>query len=107
MHIDRLSKILIIDDDPVDRELYKRCLQQSQVWEFEFAEADCAAIGIQMLKSWQPDCILLDFNLPDMDGIEALAKLHDETGRTPCPVVMLTAFGDEALAVTAMKAGPF
>ncbi|HXB74112.1 MAG TPA: response regulator [Candidatus Acidoferrales bacterium] len=105
MHTERSSKILIIDDDPVDRELYKRCLQQSQVWEFEFAEADCAAIGIQMLESWQPDCILLDFNLPDMDGIEALAKLHDETGRAPCPVVMLTAFGDEALAVKTMKAG--
>src|SRR4029077_14210805 len=98
MQTEGFSKILVVDDDPVDREIYKRCLQQSQVWRFEFAEADCAAAGIQMLESWLPDCTLLDFNLPDMDGIEVLAKLHHEDGRVSCPVVMLTAFGDEALA---------
>jgi PAS domain S-box-containing protein len=105
MLIDGVGKILIIDDDPVDREIYKRCLGQSQVWAFEFGEAGCAATGIRMSKSWQPDCILLDFNLPDTDGIEVLAKLQDDTGRVSCPVVMLTAFGDEALAVKAMNAG--
>jgi PAS domain S-box-containing protein len=105
MLTDGLSKILIIDDDPVDREIYKRCLQQSQSWGFAFAEAGRAAIGIQMSKSWQPDCILLDFNLPDADGIETLAKLQDDAGRVSCPVVMLTAFGDEVLAVKAMNAG--
>jgi len=105
MHTERLSKILIIDDVPADREVYKRCLRQSQVWGFEFAEAGGAASGIGMSQSWRPDCILLDFNLPDMDGIEVLAKLQGDAGRVSFPVIMLTAFGDEALAVKAMKAG--
>ena len=100
-----VSRILIIEDNPVDREVYKRCLRQPRIQEFEFAEAGCAATGIQASESWRPDCILLDFDLPDMDGIEVLARLQDEDGRVSCPVVMLTAFGDESLAVRAMKAG--
>src|SRR6266853_3620001 len=76
MNTEAFSKILIIDDDPVDREVYKRS-PQSQVWGFDFAEAGCASTGIQTSKVWQPDCVLLDFNLPDMDGI-ALAKLQNE-----------------------------
>ena len=105
MNSERVSRILIVEDNPVDREIYKRCLQQSRFTKFEFAEADSAASGIQALKAWQPDCTLLDFNLPDMDGIDVLARIQDETGRVGSPVVMLTAFGDESLAVRAMKAG--
>ena len=101
----RVLRILIVDDNPVDREIYKRCLRQSQVWQPEFAEAGCASDGIVSSKSAAPDCLLLDFNLPDMDGIDVLGKLQDDTGRIPFPVVMLTAFGDEALAVRAMKNG--
>jgi len=104
MESERLFKILIIEDDPVDCEVYKRCLQQSNL-RFEFAEAGGAVRGVELSKSWRPDCTLLDFNLPDGNGIEVMAKLQDQAGRVTCPVVMLTAFGDEALAVKAMKAG--
>ena len=105
MNTERVSRILIVEDNPIDREIYKRCLQRSRFGKFEFAEADSGASGIYALKSWRPDCTLLDFNLPDMDGIDVLARIQDETGRVGSPVVMLTAFGDEALAVRAMKAG--
>ena len=97
-------KILVIEDDLVDRALYKRCLQQSS-WGFEFAETASAKAGIEMSDSWRPDCTLLDFNLPDMDGIAVMSRLRERSGRLPCAVVMLTAFGGEELAVRAMKAG--
>ena len=48
---------------------------------------------------------LLDFNLPDMDGIAVMSRLRSDCGRLPCAVVMLTAYGGEELAVRAMKAG--
>ena len=105
MHGDRVIRVLIVDDDRVDRGLCKQCLQQSPAWEFEFAEADSALAGIEMASAWRPDCTLLDFNLPDMDGIEVLSRLGREPDGLPCATVMLTAYGGEELAVKAMKAG--
>jgi PAS domain S-box-containing protein len=97
--------VLIIEDDRIDREIYKRRLLHSTPFQFEFAESDSAAAGIEMANGWAPDCILLDYSLPDMDGLEVLPRLRRENDRLPCAVVMLTAFGDEELAVHAMKSG--
>jgi PAS domain S-box-containing protein len=98
-------RVLIIDDDRVDRSLYKQILRHSPAWQFEFAEADSAAAGVEKALSWRPDCILLDFNLPDMDGLEVLSRLRGDSQGLPCATVMLTAYGGEGLAVRAMKAG--
>src|ERR1700736_1761941 len=67
-----MQRILIIEDDRVDREIYKHCLKHSTGLQFDFAESGSAAGGIELSRSWAPDCILLDFNLPDMDGLEVL-----------------------------------
>jgi PAS domain S-box-containing protein len=105
MHSNPPIRVMIIDDDRVDRHLYKQCLQQSPAWKFEFAEADSARAGIETASAWRPDCTLLDFNLPDMDGIEALSRLKGEPNGFPCATILLTAYGGEELAVKAMKAG--
>jgi PAS domain S-box-containing protein len=98
-------RLLIIDDQRVDREVYKRYLQRSTTYEFEFAEAVTAGAGIDLCRAWRPDCVLLDFNLPDMDGLDALPAMRREDNALSCAVVMLTAFGGEELAVNAMKSG--
>lgn len=100
-----MRKVLIIEDNGVDREIYKRCLQDSPTLQFDFAESSSAAVGIELSRNWVPDCILLDFNLPDMDGLEVLPRLRGDNERLPCAVVMLTACGGEELAVNAMKGG--
>ena len=100
-----MRRILIIEDDRVDREIYKHCLKNSNAFQFDFVESGSAAKGIELAKSSAPECILLDFNLPDMDGLEVLPRLRGDDGRLPCAVVMLTACGGEELAVNAMKAG--
>jgi PAS domain S-box-containing protein len=105
MRSTRAWRVLIIEDERLDREIYKRYLQDSSVFQFVFAESGSAVAGIEASRTWVPDCILLDFNLPDMDGLEVLPKLCDEDGRLPCAVIMLTAFGGEELAVNAMKRG--
>jgi PAS domain S-box-containing protein len=100
----RPSKILIIEDNAIDREVYKRCLWESTQG-FEFAEADCGTTGIEMAKTWRPDCALVDVNLPDMDGIEVLGQIKSQLGRVPFAAVVLTAYSEESVAVRAMKAG--
>ena len=98
-------RVLIIEDDRTDREIYKRCLNLERTCHFEFAEAESAAGGIEMARTWRPDCILVDYSLPDMDGLQLLNHLKFQGQSFPCAVVMLTAYGGEALAVHAMKAG--
>src|SRR5262249_4852360 len=53
----------------------------------------------------QPDCLVLDFNLPDMNGFEFLDALQAETTPLPYPVVILTGQGSERIAVQAMQRG--
>jgi PAS domain S-box-containing protein len=101
----RQLRILVVDDDRIDREIYKRCLKEIATPSFEFTEAESASAGIELAKTGHPDCILLDYDLPDMNGLEVLAGFRSGGESLPCAVVMLTAFGGEALAVQAMKAG--
>jgi len=98
-------KILIIEDNAADREVYKRCLWQASADRFEFAEAESAQTGIDMARSWIPDCLLLDLNLPDMDGFDVLTTLKETSQGIPCATVILTAFGAESTAIKALQAG--
>ena len=101
----RPVRLLIIDDDPADRENYLRCLDAALAWNFDVVEADSAEAGVAAATARPPDCILLDYHLPDMDGLETLARLQEPSQPCRCAIVMLTAYGGESLAVEAMKAG--
>jgi two-component system cell cycle response regulator DivK len=62
-------------------------------------EADTAAAAIALATAHQPRLVLMDIQLPDMDGVAALARLRAEPATTAIPVVALTAFAmkeDEA-----------
>ncbi|NTU79660.1 MAG: response regulator [Chloroflexales bacterium] len=64
-----------------------------------------ASRGAEVLVACEaalPDCMLLDYRLPDMDGLEALAALR---ARSDVPVVMLTSVGSETVAVEALRRG--
>jgi len=61
--------------------------------------------GLELCSLVKPDAILLDFLLPDIDGLEFLDELKNQIGRTSLPVIMLTGQGNEAIAVQAMKSG--
>jgi signal transduction histidine kinase len=103
-------RVLIVDDTPEDRVAYKRLLQgQPQRLvsglDFEVLEADSATEGLEKVRTWAPDCVLLDYRLPDMSGIEFLGELAAEAGHGGLAVVMLTGQGDEMVARDAMKCG--
>jgi PAS domain S-box-containing protein len=98
-------KILIVDDDPLDREVYKGYLNEAWGGDFSFAEESTGAAAIARLKTFEADCVLLDFNLPDMNGFEVMSALKRDRAICPVPVVMLTAIRDERVAVEAMKIG--
>jgi carbon storage regulator CsrA len=98
-------RILVVDDSPEDRETYCRFMKADRDHEYLFAETATGAEGLQWCRQEKPDCVLLDYLLPDLTGLDFLAELSGPTGLAPVPVVMLTGQGDESVAVQAMKTG--
>ncbi|MBE8985677.1 PAS domain-containing protein [Nostoc sp. LEGE 12450] len=97
--------LLIIDGSPEDRELYRRYLLHDREYSYNFLEATLGQQGLELWQQHQPDAILLDYRLPDIDGLEFLAKLQTSTQQACLPVIIVTGQGNEAIAVQAMKAG--
>lgn len=98
-------KILIVDDSLEDRELYRRLITRNSEEEFDLHETDSGHEGLELFGPVGPDCVLLDYLLPDMDGLEFLRLLPARSGSSAMPVIMLTGYGDESVAVEAMKLG--
>lgn len=98
-------RLLIIDDDIVDRKACQRALAHNPDYQFMLFEAETGQQGLQLAHSERPDCILLDYRLPDLDGLEFLSELRGETGEIPTPVIMLTGTDNALVAVEAMKRG--
>jgi C4-dicarboxylate-specific signal transduction histidine kinase len=97
--------VLIVEDDAVDRMACRRALARDPDYEFVLLEAETGREGLQLTHAHKPDCVLLDYHLPDLNGLEFLAELADDTGSIPVPVMMLTGTDNAAVAVEAMKRG--
>ena len=96
--------ILIVDDSEADRMAYVRFLNKV-FHDIEFIQAATGAEGLALLRDRNPDCVLLDLNLPDMEGIGLVDQLVAEYGEVPVPFIMLTGQGSTPMAVRALKAG--
>jgi two-component system, NtrC family, response regulator AtoC len=92
--------ILVVDDEQVLARNLVRYLEQQG---YAAQSAGSAAEALALLDSFRPDCALLDYNLPGMDGLRLMAALRE---REPeLPVIILTGHGNVQLAVEAIKAG--
>jgi signal transduction histidine kinase/HPt (histidine-containing phosphotransfer) domain-containing protein len=102
--LERTYRLLIVDDDETDRRLYGWLLARQAPGAFEIEQARDGAEGITALRERNFDCLLLDFSLPDLTGLEFLVEAIVD-GELPCAVVLITGHGNEAIAVEAMKLG--
>ena len=91
-------KILIIDDDA---ELLKMLRRYFEIKKYEVITARNGAEGLSKVKL-QPDLILLDVNMPNIDGIEVCQRMRDKVA---CPVLFLTARSDEQDVVNGLSSG--
>jgi len=98
-------RVLVVEDDLVDRMACRRALAQNQDYEFVLSEAETGREGLQLAHAQKPDCVLLDYHLPDLNGLEFLAELRNDLGDIPVPVMMLTGADNASVAVEAMKRG--
>ncbi|MDQ7074353.1 MAG: hybrid sensor histidine kinase/response regulator [Gammaproteobacteria bacterium] len=96
-------KILIIDDSPEDRWVYQRYLKQHPQHRYHIIETGLGHEGVHLAESEQPDCILLDYHLPDLNGLEILAQLSRK--KISSAVIMLTGQSQQDRDILALKAG--
>ena len=102
---DSTHNILIIDDSAEDRESVKHYLSERSDPAYVVYEAENGEQGLEQCRLHAIDCILLDYHLPDVNGVDFLSRLHQQFGSAVPAVVMLTGQGNESLAVQAIKAG--
>jgi signal transduction histidine kinase/CheY-like chemotaxis protein len=100
--VPRPLRLLVVDDDEVDRLIVLRRLREAAV-DAAVDEASGTEEASALLAAHDYDCVLLDYNIPGGDGLELLRTLRRT--RPEVPVVMLTGQGDEEVAVEMMKAG--
>ncbi len=101
----RLATLLIVEDSATDRESYVRQLGRNPEYELRFTEASSGEEGLAQIRRTRPDCIVLDYGLPDTDGLKWLAAARSLTGDLTIPVVMLTGQGTPRVAIQASRAG--
>jgi signal transduction histidine kinase/CheY-like chemotaxis protein len=96
--------ILIVDDAEADRVTYRRYLQSADNPDWHIIDCESAEDALQLCYNDCPDVILLDYILPEMDGLEFLRNLAEHVETLPL-VIMMTGQGNERVAVEAMKHG--
>jgi signal transduction histidine kinase len=96
-------KLLIIDDCEDDCVLYRRALSADPDVRYAIEEAHDGDAALRCIAAHAPDCILLDYSLPGLNGVEVLKRIRAE--HPFVPVLMLTGQGSETIAVSAMQQG--
>lgn len=106
-HIHIGMKLVMVDDSLADRRLYQLLLEDGLGRRLEFWGEGTGSAGLKRCREVAPDCVLLDYQLPDMSGLDFLAQIRagDPTDAPRFAVVILTGLADEQIAVSSMKAG--
>jgi two-component system KDP operon response regulator KdpE len=91
--------VLVIDDEPAIRRLLRTALAAH---DYRLVEATTGEDGLQQAATRQPDLIVVDLGLPDIDGLQVIRRLREWTST---PIIVLSARGQERDKVEALEAG--
>jgi CheY-like chemotaxis protein len=95
-------RVLVVDDDPDDREIYGRMLCYNG---FDVVFALDGATALDQAAKYPPDLVLLDLCLPDMSGLDVLERLRDRPQCVATPVVALSGLRQDRVAAKVRDAG--
>lgn len=102
MHESTLPRVLLIDDAVEIHTLVARYLAGTGI---ELATASTSHAGVELASNQSHDLILLDYDLPDANGLETLRALHRNAKTASIPVVFLTSNDDQKLIAAAFEEG--
>jgi len=95
--------VLIIDGNAADREACVRTLSRGSGTRYRFVNAADGPSGLQAIAAHAPDLVLLEYLLPECNGLDVLKKISEQYPLLP--VILLTGHGNEAVAARGIKAG--
>ncbi len=93
--------IMLVDDSRTIRNIQKRTLQQ--LGHTDIAEAEDGVVALAKFNEKAPDFVLIDWNMPNMNGLELVQKIR-ETNKT-IPLIMCTTEAEKSRVLEALKAG--
>ena len=96
-------KILLVDDSPMQQKIARIYLEKGEG--YEVLTASNGKDGLSLAVEALPDMVLLDFEMPDMDGITALKALKSNPATSAIPVIMCTASEDDGIEQLASSGG--
>jgi len=82
------AQVLVVEDNEKNMKLFRDVLQASG---YRLLEAATGERGLELAAEHQPNLVLMDIQLPDIDGVEALGRLRADARTASIPVVALTA----------------
>jgi CheY-like chemotaxis protein len=97
-----MPKILVVEDNEENRDSLSRRLQRRG---FEVLVAPDGRVGVEMARAEKPDLVLMDMNMPEVDGWEATRQLKADPQMEKTPVIALTAHAMTGDRERAMQAG--
>jgi two-component system KDP operon response regulator KdpE len=95
----RNVRVLIIEDDPAIRRFLRNTLR---VQEYEVREAETGGEGLGLARQLNPELVILDLGLPDMDGMDVIPQIRESSA---VPILVLSSRSDEAGKVQALDLG--
>ena len=99
------SVIVIVDDNEYDIKTYIRHLTKEGFNPAGIFTAETGSEGIDAIIKNEPDCVILDYRLPDKDGLEVLSYFKTNPLRKKTSIIIITGMGNETIAVEAIKNG--
>ena len=98
-------KILVVDDSRIMRNVLKNILKEKQIDENAILEAGNGVEALEMLKNNEIDLILLDWNMPKLNGIELVKIVRNHERLKEIPIIMVTSEAARYNVMEAIKAG--
>lgn len=99
-----IERVLVVDDDPLTLSAMRDLLSGQG---FAATTAASALEASDYLSKELPDVILLDIQMPDLDGLEFLTRLRDDKRTRSIPIIMVTALDDNEYCIRGLDGGAF
>ncbi len=100
-----MARVLVVDDQNISRVTLTAMLEEAG---HEVASESGGIAGLKRAREWAPDVIVLDINMPDLDGFEVMSRLNEDPETAAIPVIFLTAEApDDDLIVRGLDLGAY